>query len=160
MPESYPQFPSGAQTQAYLDSFVDKFDLRKHIHLCTEVVKAHQDPTMPNWTIETRPSNADGTSNTSAAVVTWSFDVLYICNGTLSETFVPKYPGEAAFVKAGGRVCHTSEFLSEEEAKGKDVIIVGYGKSACDTAVALSRVATSTVCRVLLHYTIDITKCT
>jgi len=36
------------------------------------------------------------------------------------------------------------EFLDAEEARGKDVVVVGYGKSACDCAVALSKVAGST----------------
>lgn len=150
MPASYPQWPGAAQVQAYLESFVEKFGLRKYIHLSTEVVEARQDPTSLKWTVKTRPSKADGTSDTTASTSTSTFDVLYVCNGTFSETFVPKYPGEEAFRNAGGRVCHTSEFLVEEEAKGKDVIVVGYGKSACDSAVALSRVAKSTVSRILL----------
>lgn len=146
MPEDYPAWPSGQQVQAYLESFVTKFDLKHRIHLCEAVAKATQDPSNDNsWTITTRESSEkDGTILPNGKENTYQFDVLLVCNGTFSDCFVPNYKGIEEFRKAGGIVCHTSEFLNVEDARDKDVIIVGYGKSACDCAVALSRVARTT----------------
>ena len=145
MPAHYPAWPSGAQVQAYLQSYVDKFNLLRHIHLSTEVVSAVQDPSTHRWTVATRPTNPDRSSKQDAPTDIREFDVLMVCNGTFSDGQIPDYKGIEEFKKAGGRVCHTSDFLNLEEAKDKHVVVVGYGKSSCDSAVALSRVAASTV---------------
>ena len=60
------------------------------------------------------------------------------------EPAVPRYPGEAEFTAAGGRVLAGTELHDEEQARGKRVLVVGYGKSACDVTVPLSQVAAST----------------
>lgn len=145
MPKDYPPWPSGAQVQAYLQTFVEKFDLLKHITLSTEVISAVQDHTTLRWTVETRPTNPDRSPREDVQTSKREFDVLMVCNGTFSDGAIPNYPGMEEYKKAGGNICHTSDFLNLEDARGKHVVVVGYGKSACDTAVALSRVAASTV---------------
>ena len=40
MPKDYPEWPSGQQVQAYLESYVEKFDLARMLHLDTEVTSA------------------------------------------------------------------------------------------------------------------------
>jgi cation diffusion facilitator CzcD-associated flavoprotein CzcO len=60
------------------------------------------------------------------------------------EPSVPAYPGVEEFAAAGGRLCAGTEFNDAEEARGKHVLVVGYGKSACDVAVAISGVAART----------------
>ncbi|KAK9898501.1 fad-dependent oxidoreductase [Cystobasidium minutum MCA 4210] len=145
MPDDYPAWPSGQQVQAYLQSFCEKFNLLHRVRLCEEVIEATQDASRDNsWTIRTRQTNAQGKSLPDGKQNTYTFDVLLVCNGTFSDCFVPNYKGIDEFRAAGGTVCHTSEFLDIEEARGKDIIIVGYGKSACDCAVALSKVANTT----------------
>merc|ERR1711939_433117 len=163
MPDHYPAWPSGAQVQAYMEVFVKEFDLEKNIRLNTEVISAEQDPQTLRWTVRTRRTEESEAETNPAAVKsngypndeshaypqdrpeqTHTFDILLVANGTFSDTFIPNYPGMEAFTAAGGKVCHTSHFTNVEEARGKDVIIVGYGKSACDCAVALSKVAGST----------------
>jgi len=57
---------------------------------------------------------------------------------------VPRYPGEAEFTAAGGRVLAGTELNDKEQARGKRVLVVGYGKSACDVTVPISEVAAST----------------
>lgn len=147
MPDEYPAWPSGPQVQAYLETFCTKFNLMDRIHLSEAVTSAVQDPSNDNsWTVTTcESSTKDGTILPNGKERTYTFDVLLVCNGTFSDCFVPNYKGIEEFRKAGGTVCHTSEFLDLEEARGKDIIVVGYGKSACDSAVALSKVANTTV---------------
>jgi cation diffusion facilitator CzcD-associated flavoprotein CzcO len=60
------------------------------------------------------------------------------------EPAVPEYPGVAEFALAGGRLCAGTDFHDAEAARGKHVLVVGYGKSACDVTVPISETAAST----------------
>ena len=64
------------------------------------------------------------------------FDYLIVCNGIFSIPFIPEYDGAEEFTAAGGQICHTSEFVDAEEVRNKNVLVVGYGKSSCDVAMA------------------------
>jgi cation diffusion facilitator CzcD-associated flavoprotein CzcO len=57
---------------------------------------------------------------------------------------VPTYPGLPEFTAAGGRLCSGCDVHDPEEARGKHVLVVGYGKSACDVTVPVSETAAST----------------
>lgn len=133
MPEEYPEVPDGAQVQAYLQRYAHNFGLDEVMRLGTEVVAA--DPVDSGWLLEIRDE---------AGVHRTSCDHLVVANGVFSEPAVPDYRGAAAFSAAGGTLVHSSRFLDLESARGKNVVIVGYGQSACDIAEAVSHVATST----------------
>lgn len=136
MPASYPRVPSGAQMQAYLQSYVDYFGFGDRIQLNTEVIAAQ--PDSHGWALQVRNLEHDRAETVNC-------DHLVVANGVFSSPMVPSYPGAEAFGAAGGRVCHTSEFLDLHEAQGKRVVVVGYGKSACDVAEAVSDVAATTM---------------
>lgn len=135
MPASYPEWPTGAQVQAYLETYVDHFGLRDAIRLNTEVLSAR--PLADGWTLATR----DAASGTTAE---HRVDYLIVCNGIFSIPAIPPFEGADAFVEAGGHILHTSQFTDVGLARGRNVIVVGYGKSSCDAAVAISGVAAST----------------
>jgi dimethylaniline monooxygenase (N-oxide forming) len=135
MPREYPQWPTGAQVQAYLESYVQRFALGPLLRLDTEVTSAVQDPATGSWRVQT-VSGEDVDSH--------DFDFLAVANGTLSDPLIPDYPGAEEYRAGGGRLCHTSEFTDLSEAEARAVVVVGYGKSACDLAVAVSEVAAST----------------
>ncbi len=137
MPKAYPEWPSGEQVQAYLAAYVDHFGLEPLLRLETEVVAATLDEPAGRWTVTTR---AVGTG----ATATHEFDALVVANGIFCDPFVPDYPGAEEHAAAGGRLCHATELLDREDARGRDVVVVGYGKSACDLAVEVSDVAAST----------------
>lgn len=134
MPRSYPEWPTGEQVQAYLEAYVDRFGLRPRLRLSTEVVAAELDEDAGRWTI--RAVGAGGGEET--------FDYLVVANGIFSEPFVPELPGRAEHEAAGGRVCHATEVHDLDEVRGRHVVVVGYGKSGCDLAEAVSDVAAST----------------
>ena len=130
MPRDYPEWPSGAQVQAYLAAYATHFGLDDALRLSTEVTSAVPAPD-GGWTV-----TAGGTAE--------GVDKLVVANGIFCEPAVPRYPGEAEFTAAGGQVLAGTELHDQEQARGKRVLVVGYGKSACDVTVPVSQVAAST----------------
>jgi len=136
MPREYPEWPSGEQVQRYLAAFASHFDLDRRIQLNTEVVLAEPEGDA-GWVLTLRNTQSDQTS-------TQHFEQLVVANGIFSEPFIPPYPGVAEYAAAGGRLCATSDFHDLDEARNKNVLVVGYGKSSCDVAAAVGDVAAST----------------
>lgn len=136
MPKSYPEWPRGEQVQAYLEAYVERFGLAGDIRLDTEVVSA--EPTSGGWELRTR-------ANTSSEEERVRVDHLVVANGIFCYPNIPAFQGRDEYEAAGGRVFHTSQLQELEVARGRNVVVVGYGKSACDFAVAVSEVAASTV---------------
>ncbi|MGI5240767.1 flavin-containing monooxygenase [Dactylosporangium sp. CA-139066] len=130
MPRAYPQWPTGEQVQEYLAGYASHFGLEAVLRLSTEVTAATP-AAGGGWSVAT----ADGVEHV---------DKLVVANGVFCEPAVPAYPGRAEFTAAGGRVLAGTELHDAETARGKRVLVVGYGKSACDVAVPLSEVAAST----------------
>ena len=130
MPRHYPEWPSGEQVQDYLESYARHFAVTDRLRLDTEVLSA-EPLSGGGWTVTTG-AGAEG------------FDHLVVANGIFSDPFVPEFAGGEEFRAAGGRYCHASEFTEIDQARDKDVVVVGYGKSSCDIAVALDAVSSST----------------
>jgi hypothetical protein len=139
-PKDYPEWPTGEQVQRYLEAYTDHMGLREHLVLDCRVQSATQDPVSGAWRLELdgRPAR--------------EFDLLVVCNGIYSDPYVPEFAGAAEFVEAGGRICHTVDFHDAEEARGKHVLVVGYGKSSCD--VANATVGTSASTRMVVRHVI------
>ncbi|WWC66072.1 uncharacterized protein I303_108694 [Kwoniella dejecticola CBS 10117] len=134
MPKDYPTHPDGQQIQAYLELYVKMQGLDKEggLRLNTKVIKAERRP--EGWVLEVH-------CNHSTQLL--SFDYLICATGVFSQPFVPAFAGAEEFTQAGGIISHTSNFHRLVDIKDKDVIVVGFGKSACDTAVAASSCAQS-----------------
>jgi cation diffusion facilitator CzcD-associated flavoprotein CzcO len=130
MPAAYGEWPTGAEVQAYLEAYASHFGLGPALRLATEVTAATPEP--------------DGGWSVTAGGSTERVDKLIVANGVFCEPAVPRYPGEAEFAAAGGRVLAGTELHDAEQARGRRVLVVGYGKSACDVTVPLSQVAAST----------------
>jgi dimethylaniline monooxygenase (N-oxide forming) len=129
MPRSYPQWPTGAQVQAYLESYVDKFGLGPSLRLGTEVTYAT--PVADGWEV-------------TAGATTETFGHLVVANGIFSEAFIPPFDGVDILERAGGRLLAACDFHDLAGARGKHVVVVGYGKSACDVSREISKVTAST----------------
>ena len=134
-PKDYPEWPSGEQVQRYMEGYVDNFNLRPCLELNTEVVHASLDESVPTWTITTRCGTEEETRK---------FDHLVVCNGIFSDPFVPDFPGKETFTASGGQLMHTVDFHDLEACRGKNVVVVGFGKSSCDVANATVETAAST----------------
>lgn len=130
MPRRYPQWLEGAQVQEYLEAYVERFGLAPCLRLGTEVERAV-------------PAEGGGWEVTTAAG-TEHYDHLVVANGIFCEPALPDFEGVAELTAAGGRLIATSELAGLDEVRDRHVLMVGYGKSSCDVAVEVSRVAAST----------------
>ncbi|TQK71873.1 NAD(P)/FAD-dependent oxidoreductase [Nocardioides sp. SLBN-35] len=133
MPRRFPQWLEGAQVQEYLEEYVARFGLAPFLRLGTGVEQA-----VPaaggGWDVTT----------TGAEAGTEHYDHLVVANGIFCEPAIPDFEGVAELTAAGGRLIATSELAGLEEVRDRHVLMVGYGKSSCDVAVEVSRVAAST----------------
>jgi dimethylaniline monooxygenase (N-oxide forming) len=132
-PPSASEHPTGAEVRGYLESYAERHDLTRHIHLGVQVERA--EPTGDAWALTLR--SADGVTR---AEVDW----LVAANGVFSTPHVPSWPGRAAFEAAGGRVVAPSEVGDGSLFDGARVVVVGWGKTACDIAAGTATRARST----------------
>ena len=136
MPLSYPEWPSGEQVQLYMQSYVDHYDFNEQVNLNRTVLATSFDANRNVWTVNTRGLTSE--------LETAEFDYLIIGNGIFSVPSIPTYKGVESFIEAGGHVCHTSEFTRREDARDKNVLVIGYGKSSCDVANAIQDITATT----------------
>jgi dimethylaniline monooxygenase (N-oxide forming) len=121
--------------QAYLAQYVLHCGLTDLLRLNTEVVKATLTPE-GKWQLLTLNLVTQEKTQTV-------YDYLVVCGGVFSIPKLPDYPGIEEFKQGGGKVFHTSQFNVASWAKGQQVGVVGYGKSACDLASAVAGEAAS-----------------
>jgi len=132
-PAPYGDFAKTPEIQSYIKSFVDKFALAPLLRLNTKVESVTQGAGGKGWSVSvSSPSGAE----------TLIFDYVVICQGMYSTTpnmeMLKDYtPGKDVFK---GRVMHSSEYTDAAVAEGKQVVVVGSGKSAIDIALHASKV--------------------
>ena len=136
MPKSFPEWPSGEQVQQYLQSYAEHNGLLPGLQLNTEVDSVSR-AADGKWTLVSHP--VAGSQKTTS-----TFDGVVIANGVFSEPNRPVFPGQKEFVAGGGQLFDGIDLHSSDQVKGKHVVVVGYGKSACDVTVAVSSAAAST----------------
>ncbi|MDQ1035398.1 cation diffusion facilitator CzcD-associated flavoprotein CzcO [Streptomyces sp. V3I8] len=134
-PRDCPEWPTGAQVQEYFAGYATASGLDPLLRLNTEVV-ALRPAAEGRWTVRTRDAAGEHAET--------EYDRVVVANGIFCEPAVPDYPGLEEFTAAGGRLCAGTEFHDTLEARGRQVLVVGYGKSACDLAVAVSGTAAGT----------------
>jgi dimethylaniline monooxygenase (N-oxide forming) len=137
MPRHYPEFPTGPQMQAYLLAYAQKFNLLPHIRLNCRIESARpvEWEREPGWQL---------TGQHDGRLLLEDLDFLVVCNGTFCEPFIPALDGLDRFVASGGQVLHTTRVKSPDAFRGRRVVVVGYGKSACDVAASLAATAAET----------------
>jgi cation diffusion facilitator CzcD-associated flavoprotein CzcO len=129
MPPDYPVFPSHRQVLAYFQSYADAFGLRSHIRFHTRVT--HARPTADGkWLVCREGPHGAGEE---------LFDYLMVCSGHHREPSMPSVQGNFA-----GLALHSCAYRRPDPFRGKEVLVVGAGNSACDIAVDVSRLARRT----------------
>ncbi|WP_411817205.1 flavin-containing monooxygenase [Hyphococcus sp. DH-69] len=138
MPDDYPEWPSGEQVQRYFEDYITRFKLRKLIRFNTMVTAAELSADQSYWTVTSKDANGSGDD------LKEEFDYLIICNGIFSTPSIPQYSGVDDWKAAGGEIVHTCQYTDLESVRDKNVVVIGYGKSSCDAAVATLGVSKST----------------
>jgi len=130
MPPDLPVYPSRDQMRDYIESFADRFDLRRHITFDTEVTRI--EPEGPDgahgWWVQT----SDGRRT--------RYDGVLVANGHLWDPHVPEIAADFT-----GTSLHSSQYRGVDDVKGDRVLVVGAGNSGCDLAVdaATARLCTA-----------------
>jgi hypothetical protein len=125
MPADYPDFPSGAQMLAYLESYARDRGLMDAIELGREVVEARPNPD-DTW----RVRFAGGETRTYKGVA--------VCNGHHWDRIMPDLPGTFT-----GRILHAKDYRQPSDLAGQRVLVIGAGNSGCDLASEAARIARS-----------------
>lgn len=127
MPEDYPDFPSAQNMRDYLNAFADHFDLRQQIELKRTVNSVR--PIENNlWEI----TFANGEQRIYKGVL--------VCNGHHWCKRFPKFEGEF-----NGEIIHSKDYKRPEQLRGKRVLVIGGGNSACDIAAEAARIGSKCV---------------
>jgi cation diffusion facilitator CzcD-associated flavoprotein CzcO len=133
MDDAYADAPAGADVREYLQGFARENRLENLIRLETRVGEA-EPLEGGGWTFETY-----GPHGVGRETVDW----LVVANGLCSTPYVPAIAGRAEFEAAGGRLLAPSQIGDADALRDRDVVVVGWGKSAADIAVAAAAVARS-----------------
>jgi cation diffusion facilitator CzcD-associated flavoprotein CzcO len=121
-PAETPLYPPASHVRAYLESYAGHFGIRDRIRLDTRIVEAA--PTADGrWRVV-----ADNNGERDSA----EYDYFVIAPGMFNIKKFPDWPGRESFT---GEVIHSSEFRDGAQVDGKDVVIVGFSRSAMDIAV-------------------------
>ncbi|MET7391998.1 NAD(P)/FAD-dependent oxidoreductase [Dactylosporangium sp. NPDC005572] len=125
------EFAAQPETERYLNHVVDRFDLRRDIHLATRITGAAYDEADAAWLVTT----ANGEELRARFLVS--------AVGLLSEPYLPAIPGLADFA---GVWHHTARWPPEAvELSGRRVAVIGTGSSGVQLIPHAARVAAELV---------------
>lgn len=114
-----PAYPPQRQVGQYFRDYAAHFELRRHYHFNTRVVRLER--LEKGWCLI---SETDGVQRE------WQFEGVLIATGTLHTPNQPALPGQFA-----GELLHSAAYKRTELFAGKRVLVIGCGNSACDIAV-------------------------
>lgn len=147
--EDQPVFWTAEQYLEYLNAFVKKYDLRKHINFLHTVQLVRKDATTGKWMVTVKGGLGcsdiirceDTPEDKSAEPRTIAFDCVCVCTGTNTFPSLPKFPGQEKFK---GNIIHSVDYKTPEVFEGKKVLVIGSGESGSDIINEISRFAKST----------------
>lgn len=121
-------YPTGEQTQKYIEDYVEHFSLADNLQLSTAVQSV--EPSGKGWSFTVCKAGGQPEEH--------RFDYCVASTGMYSadNPFVPDVPGKKDFT---GEVLHSTDFRKPAQAEGKNVVVVGGCKSAVDCAVEASK---------------------
>ncbi|POS71019.1 hypothetical protein DHEL01_v210583 [Diaporthe helianthi] len=114
---------SGDEVRSYLNSVVDKHNLRPHFHFSTEMISAEWDEPQRKWRVET---------NTGQVFIT---TYLFTALGMHTIPNIPAIPGLDTFQ---GPVMHSSAWDPAVDITDKRVAVLGSGSSGIQISTAIA----------------------
>jgi len=133
LPEEVADFTPGPIVRDYLERYAKHFDVWPHIAFEATVKQLGRQPARAGWRID----YTHGGKSLSA-----EFDFVVVCTGLYSnKPHLPAFPGQDGFT---GDILHVSALRDRCQLTGKNVAVIGFGKSATDAALESSAVAAAT----------------
>lgn len=130
MPADYPDYPSHRLLQRYFENYARDFGVFPHIRFGHSV--EHAAPIEGGWRVRVRDSRGEEHEE--------QFSHLLVANGHHHDPQMPDIPGTF-----NGRYFHSHDFKRVDDLyRGKRILVIGAGNSACDIAVETARVAAQT----------------
>jgi indole-3-pyruvate monooxygenase len=117
MPSQWPRYPARDQVVDYLERYREHHGLQP---LFGQVV--------------TRLERADEAWVATTDTGQWRARTVVIATGANRRPVRPTWPGLGSY---GGEVLHSSEYRNGDPWKGRPVLVVGFGNSACEQAIDL-----------------------
>ncbi|RKT68459.1 flavin-containing monooxygenase [Saccharothrix variisporea] len=133
MPADYPRYPRHDQVASYLRRYADHKGVTDHVELGTEV----EDLTRTDagtWLVTSR--------DRTGARRRRQFGHVVVATGHHWSPRLPEIPGDETFP---GRALHSFDYSDPVPHAGRRVVVIGFGNSAADISVELSRVARKTI---------------
>jgi cation diffusion facilitator CzcD-associated flavoprotein CzcO len=125
MPADWPDFPSAAQMLSYLRNYAEHHGLRDHLRTRTRVT-------------DVRPLPGDKWQVTVEGRAPVTYAGVVVCNGHHWDRRMPERPGTLS-----AEMIHSKDYKTAAQLRGKRVLVIGGGNSACDIAVEAGRVGAS-----------------
>lgn len=126
IPDTYPDFLSHDEVLQWLESYAQRFDLKRHFRFRCKVERVVPEAG-GTWTV----TLATGESRHYRAVV--------VANGHLWDPRLAQFPG-----RFDGEQLHSHHYRTAEPFAGKNVLVIGIGNSAVDIAVDVCKGARRT----------------
>jgi len=121
-------YPTGAETQAYIEAYVEHFKLGPHIKFNTSVVALKERSGQKGYIFNLGDEGSQ------------EFDFAIVATGMYSQ--VPNMPSWADTKgEFEGEIMHSSKYLDQKVASGKQVLVIGSAKSAIDIVIDASEVS-------------------
>ena len=124
-PEDGPLYPDHRQVRRYLDSYAEKFDIKRNIRFNSRVVDVA--PVGDHWCLKLENGGSG------------DFDAVVIGSGHQSTPSHPAWRDDFC-----GEYLHSHSYRIPEPFRGKRVLVVGMGNSAVDIASDICVVTEST----------------
>lgn len=139
-PSSAWVFPKREEIQEYLVRYAE--DLRHLVKFCYEVTQVNLETRdgRDQWNVEAKSTLDDG------GVVRETYDAVVVANGHYSVPYIPSIKNVQEFNKAHPSIIsHSKQYRTNEQFKGKKVVVVGNGPSGLDVALQINEVAARTL---------------
>lgn len=134
MPGAWDEFPSFDKVQEWLETYVDQFGFRDHIHTRTEIISATPHPG-GGWRVRLRAGHH--------APVEKTYDAVIAASGSYWDPQRPDFQG-----RFNGEILHAQSYRDPHrpvDTTGGHIIVCGIGNTGCEIACEISKSAAAAV---------------
>ena len=117
MPAAWPRYPAREQVVEYLERYQLHHGLKPNFE--QQVTRVERDD--DGWLVTTSDRQ-------------WRAPSVVIATGAARQPVRPSWPGQESFQ---GQILHSSEYRNGDPWRGRPVLVVGFGNSACEQAIDL-----------------------